>query len=146
MGCNIHVYLEKRHKAGAWFMVDSFSCHTPYTREQDKHNWSMPTCRDRNYERFARLAGVRGDGPEPRGLPDDISDSVMFLVGEIGEDGHSHSWLPLVDAIKIFSETENWFTWEKEDCFARKYPEYHFFNVDCENGFENYRIVFWFDN
>jgi hypothetical protein len=88
------------------------------------------------------LAGVRGDGPTPRGTPNDPSDLTDILIREWGGDGHSHSWLPIKDAALIFMQTDNPACL---DDFAREHPENHYFNVD-DDQMDKYRLVFWFDN
>lgn len=127
MGCDIHIATEKRVD-DKWVMVT-------------RAFWNT-AARTRNYHRFAALAGVRGDGPPPRGLPDDISDSTRLFRDEWGDDGHSDSWLPLHDAARLWLETERG---EVND-FMRKWPESHYFDVELESYPGVYRVVFWFDN
>ena len=68
MGCDIHVMLEHRtrNKAQSWDSL-GFNAINP----------------GRDYEKFSRLAGVRGDGDgyayvEPRGMPSDPSFGTQF--------------------------------------------------------------------
>lgn len=146
MGCDIHMVLEKRF-GEKWVGIDTFVTHhrAPYTVEKGQMDWSTPVARGRNYMRFARLAGVRGDGPEPRGLPADVSETSKALSDAWDGDGHSHSWLPLKDAARIWVETER-----EPSEYATKYPESYFFNADVSDGSSeaetDYRVVFWFDN
>jgi hypothetical protein len=136
MGCDIHLVLEKR-KNGKWVGVDTFQSHPL--------DWSSPVARSRNYERFAKLANVRGSGPLPRGLPPDASDTTILLTDECGSDGHSHSWLPLAEASEIWSQTQQGLSG-----YGSKYPDSYFFGVDTSPGSrdkrDDYRVVFWFDN
>lgn len=67
----------------------------------------------RNYNLFSILADVRngygfagvdtGDGfvpiTKPRGVPEDASHYFRHQVAEWGPDGHSHSWISLLDLI-----------------------------------------------
>ena len=129
MGCDIHIVVERQWK-GEW-VASSIPHH------------SSPSI-NRNYDRFARLAGVRGPGPEPRGVPKDASQTTRYLVEELGRDGHSHSFYSLAEAMPIFLETG----YEQGD-FAKKYPEGFYFGIDHEargSKPSEYRIVFWFDN
>lgn len=130
MGCDIHGWIEKKMPNGRW---------VAYSELKDD---------GRNYERFAKLAGVRGDGPEPEGLPDDISETTRVHVDEDGSDGHSHSHMDLLDAFPIFKATvekPEYYTWyeafgvseEPKEC-----PTCHQ-HVD---GRGKWRLVFWFDN
>lgn len=125
MGCDIHGCVE-RNVNGKWVMVDRIS---------DK-------ARDRNYRRFGALAGVREYGPPPKGIPGDISDSGKLFIDEWGEDGHSHSYLPLKTAANIFLSTEF-----KASEYMKNYPCATFFNIeDFDENIDLYRLVFWFDN
>ena len=130
MGCDIHIAVEKKVRDG-WVMVDRLH----YQTNKDACN--------RNYRRFAKLAGVRGDGPEPKGLPADISESADLYVEEWEGDAHSHSWLPAEEAAKIFLETE--YEHEERSDYRKKYPLEHYFGIDDEKS-SDYRIVFFFDN
>lgn len=64
MGCDIHLYFEKRNEEGKWEKLEISEFLVP---------------EDRNYALFGQLAGIRGypDEGEPwfqeRGLPDDYS-------------------------------------------------------------------------
>lgn len=145
MGCDIHIVLEQRAEDDRWIGIDTYVGHEgAYVK-----GWSAPIARERNYLRFAALAGVRGDGPEPKGMPMDASETTRFLADEYGGDGHSHSLLSIKDAERIFSETYNWAASSRDD-FGKKYPGAHFFGVDYSEGSsrsaDDYRIVFWFDN
>jgi len=64
--------------------------------------------KERNYRRFGALANVRTDGPEPKGWPDDVSDSAEIeRKNSLESDYFSvFSWETLNDAIRIFRETE----------------------------------------
>lgn len=103
----------------------------------------------RNYERFAALAGVRGEGPEPKGIPNDISDTVKYWIDVWGGDGHSHTWFPIKEAAKIFLNTKG------RSLGVDDYGNHieALFNIDvntlkCNFGVskKNIRLVIWFDN
>ena len=153
MGCDIHVILEEQDIDGTWIAINTFKSHdrAPWTVGKNVTSldlWSSPIVRDRNYDRFAKLADVRSyetAGPKPRGLPKDVSQTTQFLVDKWDVDGHSHSWLPLKEAVKIWVETEHNALCDK---WFAKCPEYHYFGVRSltEEGFDRYRVVFWFDN
>lgn len=123
MGCDIHTVIERKIN-GKWVAVAI----------------EESASRDRNYDRFAMLAGVRGEGPEPRGMPEDASDSAAALAADWGSDGHSHSWLPIEEACGIYLESER-----DPSEFLLKYPSYEFFGLDPEHV-AAHRLVFWFDN
>lgn len=146
MGCDIHLVLEKRHN-GKWVGIDTFQGHrrAKWTLKEGEYDWSSPVARSRNYHRFAALAGVRGDGPQPLGIPPDASDTTLYLIEDYGCDCHSHSWLPMKEAAKVWKQTQN-----NMDDYGSKYPESYFFGIDTSEGSryksDDYRIVFWFDN
>jgi hypothetical protein len=138
MGCDIHMVLEKRIN-GKWVTTQTFDAIESW------NGFASPIARNRNYERFARLAGVRGDGPEPRGIPDDLSETGRYHVDVWSGDGHSHSWLPLKDAVKVFAETEH--KKHEPNSTATEYPTDYYFGVsDDDSEMDDYRVVFWFDN
>lgn len=147
MGCDIHLVLEKCH-GDKWIAVDTFTpFHRQYAaKDEAMDGWSAPIARCRNYERFAALAGVRGNGPAPLGVPEDASDTARFFIEKWNCDGHSHSWLPLDTAAGVWAATER----NELSDFAKQYPDSHYFNVDCSEGSGNemgdYRVIFWFDN
>lgn len=128
MGCDIHGWVERKVFHG-WVAVSEL---------RDKG-------RNRNYQRFAKLAGVRGDGPVARGIPLDVSETAKYHIERWGSDGHSHSWIELKDAAKIFAET----AWNPSE-YELKWPESAYFDVDLDyrkgGSIDEYRLVFWFDN
>lgn len=138
MGCDIHLVLERKHE-NRWIAVDTFIGH----ESAYGGAWSLPIALTRNYERFAALAGVRGDGPEPRGLPDDASETARYLADECGWDGHSHSWMPVKDAARIFAATEH--APPKPESTSSKCPAYYYFGA-YDDSADEFRLVFWFDN
>lgn len=81
MGCDIHLYVEKKTKGKWQHIAGNF-----YD--------------SRNYETFAILADVRnGNGIKPisppKGLPIDVSKAVRQESDNWGRDGHSHSYLTM---------------------------------------------------
>jgi hypothetical protein len=109
----------------------------------------------RNYDFFTALAGVRGDGPEPRGFPRDASPFVKEVTDAWGGDGHSHSWYMAQEFVPIFRDHH--LTEEEQaevtiaainstyrEDFAVAYILRNFLNVFDEP--HTVRFVFWFDN
>lgn len=141
MGCDIHLVLERKLGEGGWVGIHNF----PYWQQRGKsgRNTAFPLARDRNYSRFAALAGVRGDGPAPRGVPEDVSVLAQVEIDRYGNDGHSHSWISIEEAAGVFAKTE----WEysKPDEWAAKYPACYFFGVEPEDT-QDHRLIYWFDN
>ena len=145
MGCDIHLSVEIKVK-GVWLHYNR-----PYIH--------------RNYYLFCMMAGVRQyNAPaepkpisQPRGLPTEpISDVTSFLLDYDGPDAHSVSWLSAEEAGKV----QGW--WSKDSGLERHHPPlfgYLFGNaIDSyikypedgsrlkERGYEDARLVFWFDN
>lgn len=127
MGCDIHGWVEQR-VGDRWVAVRELN---------DNAN-------QRNYKRFAALAGVRGDGPEPRGLPEDISETTSWHVRAWNGDGHSHSWLPVIEALPLFQAVR--YPGQEVTEYERRWPESYYFDIESTEDPSTYRIVFWFDN
>jgi hypothetical protein len=126
MSADIHGWIERR-------VGDKWIAESELTVIGGKKNWA----------RFAALAGVRGDGPEPRGLPSGISETVGMHALDWARVGYAHSWLPIDQAAKIFAATEK--DPEFKDC---RFPMHLYFGVFDEfvkDGPER-RVVFWFDD
>lgn len=111
MGCDIHLFIETKTPEGTWKTTTEPVIE--YAGTEDEYT-SLPQEFDgRNYGLFAILAGVRngrgfagvdiGDPTEPiaepRGLPDDASDTYTAEVERWGVDGHSHSHFTLSELL-----------------------------------------------
>ena len=98
MGCDIHLYKEKKVN-GVWMTADNW---TTYDYGDDEKGIEVPweqRYTDRNYDLFGLLSkGVRSEhefSMKPRGLPFNISKEVGEDAERDGVDGHSHSFLYL---------------------------------------------------
>ena len=106
MGCDIHLYVEKRvNKKWVYASAKDHGCNTQFGEQYGYDYWYD----GRNYSLFSILANVRngygfagcvtGEGfmpiSEPRGLPKDVCLKIKKESAEWGGDGHSHSWLTL---------------------------------------------------
>lgn len=165
MGADIHIYAERKLKDGTWSLakVLGFETKTAFIDngeyvEGKGPPWVSYRVRSRNYGFFAALAGVRGFGPDPKGLPADVSPYVKEEAELQESDAHSHSWYSLEDFVPIFMEH-----WMADQEIAKvtasklegKYPMdmvqhicENFIGVECPGDFaaERIRFVFWFDN
>jgi hypothetical protein len=138
MSCDIHVHVEIKVN-GTW------------------HHYNHPRV-EQSYSLFSKMAGVRGKlepiAP-PRGLPADLSFTTKFDADLKAIDYHDHSWLSSKEA----GEIEDWYENFKEYrnypplfgyLFGNRidyYPQYPDDAEDlAEMGYEDSRIVFWFDN
>jgi hypothetical protein len=146
MGCDIHGVVERRASQGLlgekWVAVRTLHGFTADRPNEYGSRYAFNIARSRNYERFAALAGVRGDGPTPRGLPEDASETSRLLFKTEGD--HTPSWLPLSEAAAIFLATER----SELTDFERKYAVSTYFSVDTGDNedWRDYRLVFWFDS
>lgn len=134
MGCDIHMTVEMQDHLGYWHGIQSIEWIEAYDS-----GFTIPKALKRNYSRFGALAGVRHDGPDPRGLPEDISFMTTHRLGQPYGPYHSHSWLPLREAAAIFKATDH------RPYDTDESPEVHYFGLDPEDA-EHCRLVFWFDN
>ncbi len=161
MGADIHYMIERQrldqddNPIGVWDCVaEKYS--TPKLPTSvgvpEKHP-SLPLFGKRNYDFFAALAGVRGDGPEPRGVPDDVSSLSKYIIDGYAGDGHSHSWMSLKDFTLTWLRVNRPEEYAKliaarlEDSSsheARKIMSYYS-GID-HYELDDYRVVFFFDN
>jgi hypothetical protein len=171
MGADIHMYVEKRMPSGNWVCVRNLN-ETIHSKGlgvvyKDRSTsaegfvgfWQL---RNRNYELFSALANVRGDGngPEPKGLPQDVSEYVEVEFQGWGMDAHSASWCLARDFVRVY--TNIWVEVDEEkplspymvslitdgdeDAVAKFLDDMASVYVDEEESVDLYRFVFWFDN
>lgn len=112
MGCDIHLYVEKKVD-DVWISVDKWTGNNTgdgrMTVECDDEFYN-----GRNYDLFAILADVRngrgfagcytGEGFNPiaatRGLPEDVCEAVKAEYDAWDGDGHSHSYFTVEELLK----------------------------------------------
>lgn len=97
MGCDIHLFIEFKIGNGKWVADENHIIEVD--GEEDDEN-AYRSVKDvdasgRHYFLFGKLAGVRTDGPDAKGLPDDVSERVALASEYYGCDGHSHSYSTL---------------------------------------------------
>ncbi|HEX6053757.1 MAG TPA: hypothetical protein VFZ21_31020 [Gemmatimonadaceae bacterium] len=168
MGCDIHLFVEKRDESGAWKLVAVRSpCHWCNGSGRDREDRECYKCKgtkevrgydDRDYRTFAALADVRNYfEPEitpichPKGFPSDMSpelDSIRLervadddaLEAEYGEYWiGDHSYSWLTVAELLDYQPGEWR--ESAVFFARFLPE-----LVKVGKPSDVRIVFGFDN
>ena len=105
MGCDIHMVLERKYrKDGPWVGVHCFS-YTPTIQGIKGSLYYSYVVRNRQYDLFTELAGVRGDSPtamEPRGLPADMSELARAETDSCGDDGHTHTHMSVEEYATAF--------------------------------------------
>jgi hypothetical protein len=106
MGCDIHIVLERKDKKrDRWVGVRSYRYFKASLLANIKTESVMGLAgfviKQRHYDFFNDLCGVRGDGSEfgyqSKGLPDDASDLTLMELSEDNPDLHSHSWLSMAE-------------------------------------------------
>ena len=171
MGADIHMYVEKRLPSGNWVCVrnlnESIYSTGLYLMYEDRGAsnrgfsayWNL---RSRNYELFSALANVRGDGngPEPKDLPQDVSEYVQTEYAGWGGDAHSASWYSADDFVQIYDRIGVQVDEEKplspyvairiedgaEVAVAKFLHDKASVHVPDDESLDLYRFVFWFDN
>lgn len=103
MGCDIHLYKEKKID-GVWVAADTGWCDKYHEGCDDVPREGRFT--DRDYNLFGFLSeGVRCDHTtsfKPRGVPFNVSEKVNDLVKWLGSDVHGHSYLRLGELIEAW--------------------------------------------
>lgn len=99
MGCDIHMFIEYKIGDGAWVADKN---HVRIEEDEDYSYIRDASSTGRDYDFFAALAGVRGDGPDAKGLPEDVSEIIKQASEDYGVDGHSHSYNSLQEFKKIY--------------------------------------------
>lgn len=164
MGADIHLYLERKMKSGDWACVSNLNAIVHGEafdgRGANGSDWWFKLS-NRNYTLFGELASVRGDGLEPRGLPDDLSEIVQDEADGWVHDAHSHSWMyadEFADIYhKVMADPNDEEPLDRYHQLTLKegkdYAVWHFVNRMCnpmciedEDKPHDFRFVFWFDN
>lgn len=135
MGCDIHIYAEKKDDSGNWQSIPRFELF-----------------QDRNYVAFSFFAGVRNSSEikpisKPRGIPEDASKTALKSFKKWGDDAHTPSWLSLEELMAFNYDKKVFDTTDPRHGTYRDFLEADFFSdleKMKEKGVE--RIVFWFDN
>lgn len=172
MGCDIHPVLEKKWKRDdgttVWVGLHDF----PYVTIKEirqkgeivaRNYWHSPRAQWRNYQLFAKLAGVRGEGQDPKGLPNDASDLTLMLLSDCS-DYHSHSWVSarewVMHCLSLEEDSAELFLKPQPDEPQAKDPRVcdpygYYLDIDGfntaygtepEGDIGDYRICFCFDN
>ena len=148
MGCDIHLYAEKKAADGKWEFLPGLP--NPYCPKHKNYHQPIEVvcCEDalpgddmgcwysgRNYALFGRLVGIRinhAHGPiaQPRGFPSDASVEVRNEYMGWRSDAHTPSWLLVSEVM--------------EDPHAETLHFRKAIAKAVESGAD--RIVFWFDN
>lgn len=169
MGCDIHVVVERRSRGSRkWIGIRSsdgsislasdtvvkkiMATRTPRGYDPDMWDLRHTACTGRNYAFFGALAGVRNDGPEPKGVPDDASELALEELTAWDGDAHSmshdtlyhfiHTWLTIGYPDKLMAAHMN--SQEAVDELVNAVAG-DYVDLKDPDGPE-YRVVYWFDN
>lgn len=172
MGADIHFTIEHRDPSdglgwvGVFYSGDSYSPRSynveyphsenaTFSPEEHYHrlNYGVhPFGRlsRRDYEFFARLGGVRGDGPAPNGVPSDASALTQRCVSRWEGDGHSHVHMSLREFVKRKIITDVTIADAAKSKLQGGDPIAEYLG-DCidDDGItldDNTRVIAWFDN
>ena len=162
MGCDIHMVLEAQTLDGGWHAVESYNMVAGHESHDlfsefgsgKPEKWSAYwKVRRRNYDLFAALAGVRGFGPQPRGIPEDISPFARQQIDGWASDGHSHTWYTLRECGSRFLAAHCGADTLSKDRYAAlaDLMGLHFLTYNAEHlqqgdWLDHYRLIIWFDN
>lgn len=142
MGCDIHFVVERRSHNHGWVGIAATD-----------FGWPNPLFlkfEERSYGFFARLASVRGNGPEPKGLPADASKMALAAADFWGSDGHSHSYESLHDFVTHYLKSRDSQTDIAAAALKGKDVVQECLGNDCQLSGEDlkhdWRVCFWFDN
>ena len=134
---HIHVEYQQRSKRGR--------LHWVHANEEFE--------RDRNYDMFGILAGLRSDIEPifpPRGLPEDISLETEQSHKDWGEGAHTESWLNTQEFGACLEAVEEIYKErcpdEYEEEYLKGYRLIYRYMKDSDDEGEPARIIFWFDN
>jgi hypothetical protein len=167
MGADIHIYAERKLSDGTWAMCKSFEGQSSSQFDSRVKVLERKTlftrARMRNYNFFADLAGVRGDGPDHKGFPNDASPLVQEEFDRWNTDAHTPSWYSAREFVPIFMK--NWMSDEESaELVSNRLSSSSVSSEIVFNVLETYlgvdvpyddddnpnvdaiRFVFWFDN
>ncbi len=104
----------------------------------------------RDYEFFARLAGVRGDGPAPNGVPSDASALTQRCISRWGDNGHSHVHMTLREFVKRKIISDDSLAEAAKSKLQGGDPIAEFLGKCIDDDDitldDNTRVIAWFDN
>ena len=172
MGCDIHMYLEYKIDDGCWTPHKGHVAQTENEGTEDEYLFVAEiSATGRDYNLFETLANVRGSsGPEPKGIPDDISKTINLAIEQWDIDGHSHSYCDYEEFKEILKDVGYIDPTDRVDMFydfskikwQDRPPNYTTIIAACEKEKQelqidailldiepskiDYRLIFFFDN
>lgn len=164
MGCDIHLYHERRKKGSpVWEPTHGLdiTAHQEHLEDlkdcneleklTEALNGPLPakgSRSERDYHAFARLGmawRVHTDHALMiKDLPEDVSPAVYTAAVRYGEDGHNHSWTTLAEILRVSVESVLKSAGDMKGDLADYISELE--RLEREQPEYEHRIVFWFDN
>ena len=151
MGADIHMFPEYRVDGGAWqshpdidIEIEDEGVPTEYTYI------SYDEGIGRDYGLFADLAGVRGNGPNPKGVPKSVTPIVERAINQWDGDGHSHSFMSLGELKKLMIKhgydikSNKMFT--SCQAISKELSQIDKILLNGPKSIVEHRVVFFFDN
>ncbi len=150
MGCDIHIY-EEGFKDGVWHLIKG---DTNPNLDPDKDEYEE-FWEGRNYTLFGLIAGVRDSGArafDAVGFPDDAAPETKEAYSWWGGDCHTPSHLyfeELTDFVmnkrekytKFYYPNDDWVDWTFD--ILEEWVQQMGYDV---KGYDDIRLVFWFDS
>ena len=154
MGCDIHCNLEyRRNKESDWYDIDLYKKNEYFGEDDEPEYWKVSLYNGRSYFLFGLLAGVRNYSVEPisqpRGVPDDVSESIKEYYNKWGDDAHTPSWYTLYELKSAQKTLDERVLQELIDAIELRYLQsenYRYNKTLTEDEEKRIRLVFWFDN
>ena len=99
MSCDIHLFIEFKVGNKKWEADPGHIVEVDGDENDEDAYRSVKDvdASDRHYALFGKLAGVRCNGPEAKGLPKDVSERIALASELYDCDGHSHSYSTLAE-------------------------------------------------
>lgn len=153
MGCDIHMHIEMQAAGGVWTRVEDVVPNPYYIASEPQSAWNQPVHYEdwyngRNYEDFAKLAGVRGvDRPiiEPRGLPDDVGWSTKQDWERWEGGAHTPHYYTLAEILPCQSQFRHSDGYKSEiETIIDRMREVA--REELDGNHDKIRMVFWFDS
>jgi hypothetical protein len=175
MGCDIHSYAEVRNKeTGKWEQAFNFTTLSDFDKKYLNREKGDSPFDWRGYGMYGFLADVRNYSHidpivEPRGIPDDVSETIMSEYDYWYHDAHTPSHIYLRELVEFDYTQKFWNrrirkqtgpnSWtgrgladegEGEvlpiDEFLSEMFFQHIEDLKTLGDLDDVRVVFWFDN
>lgn len=145
MGTDIHYVVEEHMPKYGW--VGVMSTDGTFIQYGSREEIPIFKFKDRNYAFFTRLANVRGfGGPDPKGLPKDLSDMARNALDFWDSDGYSHSYCSLKEfALAKLAGTAKLAEMAAAKLAGDTNPLNEYVGLYRSRDIDKYRVVYWFD-